>query len=170
MKENNPTKEFCPAAYLKSVLLILLVTFAGNLGKHFLFPINLLVFYLLGVVFVSVRWGRGPGVLASILSAVAFDFFLIPPYFHFTMDPQHFSAFTGVLIVGLIVGDLTIKMKEQAIQMRFQESRTMTLKLQAALLHSISHDLRTPLASITGSLSTLMENDLVLDHDKKKNF
>lgn len=38
-----------------------------------------------------------------------------------------------------------------------------TEKLQSALLNSISHDLRTPLASITGALSSLREDALVLD-------
>ncbi len=167
MKPNNPLNEWKASAYLKSLIIIIGITFLGNLGKNVLFTTNLLMFYLLGVVFVSVRWGRGPGVLASIISAVAFDYFLTRPYMSFTNDPRHFVSFAGVLIVGLIVGELSIKTKKQANQMRLQESHTETLKLQAALLHSISHDLRTPLASITGSLSAVLENDSLIDPSKK---
>lgn len=163
------SKNSLPAsAYAKSLILVLIITIAGNLGKHVFSSTNLLMFYLLGVVFVSVRWGRGPSVLASLVSAVAFDFFLVQPYFYFTLNPQHLFAFTGVLIVGLVVGELTIKTKEQANAMRLQESRTAVLKLQAALLHSISHDLRTPLSTITGSLSALIEQEGALDKEKKK--
>jgi len=43
-----------------------------------------------------------------------------------------------------------------------------TEKLQSALLNSISHDLRTPLVSITGALSTLQEDDVRLDEEARR--
>src|SRR4029077_6183113 len=41
---------------------------------------NLIMAYLMGVVFVATRYGRGPSVVASVLSVAAFDFFFLRPY------------------------------------------------------------------------------------------
>lgn len=43
-----------------------------------------------------------------------------------------------------------------------------TEKLQTALLNSISHNLRTPLASITGALSSLRDDDQMLEVDARR--
>jgi two-component system sensor histidine kinase KdpD len=53
---------------------------------------------------------------------------------------------------------------EKARQTRLLEE---TEKLQTALLNSISHDLRTPLASITGALSSLLEDAALLSEDAR---
>jgi two-component system sensor histidine kinase KdpD len=45
-----------------------------------------------------------------------------------------------------------------------------TEKLQTALLNSISHDLRTPLVSITGALSSLRESTLILDQEARSSL
>jgi two-component system, OmpR family, sensor histidine kinase KdpD len=91
--------------------------------------------------------------------------------------PLETSQFiTGVL--GINFGDRLIKPDEEmdmvmalasqsAVALQrvklAQDSRQMELakqteKLQTALLNSISHDLRTPLVSITGALSTLLQD------------
>lgn len=52
-----------------------------------------------------------------------------------------------------------------AEQARHAELLQATEKLQAALLNSISHDLRTPLVSITGALTSLQDGGIVLDDE-----
>jgi two-component system sensor histidine kinase KdpD len=47
---------------------------------------NLVMVYLLGVVVVAARFGRGPSVLSSVLSVAAFDFFFVPPRFSFAVS------------------------------------------------------------------------------------
>src|SRR4029453_3757403 len=46
---------------------------------------NLVMLYLLGIVVVAMRFGRGPSIWASVLSVAAFDFFFVPPYLNFTV-------------------------------------------------------------------------------------
>jgi two-component system sensor histidine kinase KdpD len=58
---------------------------------------------------------------------------------------------------------LAIERAQLAETARQAELLQQTEKLQTALFNSISHDLRTPLASITGSLSSLLEDNAVLD-------
>ena len=57
------------------------------------------------------------------------------------------------------------RLAEEARQMQLLQT---TETLQRALLDSISHDLRTPLVSITGALSSLAESDLHLDADEQR--
>ncbi len=54
---------------------------------------------------------------------------------------------------------LAIERAELAEQARQAQLSRATEELQRALLNSISHDLRTPLATITGALSSLAEDD-----------
>src|SRR5579883_2226320 len=65
------------ADYWKAGLVVALCTLIVYPLFDFLAPLNLAMIYLLGVVLVSVRYGRGPSMLASILSVAAFDFFFI---------------------------------------------------------------------------------------------
>jgi len=46
---------------------------------------NLVMVYLLGIVVVATRYGRGPSLIASILSVAALDFFFVPPVFTFAV-------------------------------------------------------------------------------------
>ncbi len=152
--------------YLKSTLLVAAVTLAGEFVKRYLEPTNLVMFYLLAVVIAAMRWGRGPAIVASVLGVLAFDFFLIPPYLTFAVAAwQYLFTFIGLLIVGLLISELMIKTREQAEKVRQLELLKATEKLQTALLNSISHDLRTPLSSIIGSISMLLQDAPSLDEE-----
>lgn len=148
--------------YLASAGLVLVMTLFGELVKRRLEPANIVMFYLLAVVIVAIRWGQGPAIATSILSVISFDFFLIPPYLTLSVDRiQYVFTFIGLLVVGLVISTLASKTREHLI-------RRQTEKLQAALLSSISHDLKTPLASITGALTSLLGNNPNLDDTARK--
>ena len=154
------------APYFKSTILVVLVTFGGELVKRHIEPINLIMFYLLAVIIAAIRWGHGPAVWTSIFSVLVFDFFLIPPYLTLGVeDLQYLFTFAGFLSVGLMTSELMMKTKEQAEKTRQLELLRATEKLQTALLNSISHDLRTPLASIIGSISMLLQDAPSLDEE-----
>ena len=131
--------------YLISVGLVLIMTLLGEFLKGRLEPTNIVMFYLLAVVIAAIRYGQGPAIVTSVLSVLAFDFFLVPPYLTLNVhDFEYLFTFAAFLAVGLIVSTLTSKVREQIIQRQ-------TEKLHSALLNSISHDLKTPLVSITGT-------------------
>ncbi|MFZ4538128.1 two-component system sensor histidine kinase KdpD [Propionivibrio sp.] len=97
-----------------------------------LFPLfelpNIVMIFLLAVVLVSVRFGRGPGVLASFLSVAIFDFAFVPPRFSFAVtDAQYLMTFAVMLIVGLITGQLTAGSKYQARVATRREQRVRSL-------------------------------------------
>jgi two-component system sensor histidine kinase KdpD len=80
------------------------------------------------VIAVSLRTGRGPSVLASVLSVAAFDFFFVPPRFTFAVsDSQYLLTFAVMLIVALVVSGLTVSIRAQAESARERERRTSAL-------------------------------------------
>jgi len=96
---------------------------------------NLIMVYLLGIVAVAARHGRGPSVLASVLSVAAFDFFFVPPYLTFAVaDTQYLATFAVMLAVGLVIGGLTVRLRAQAEAARLRERRI-------AALYAMSRDL-----------------------------
>ena len=120
--------------------------------------VNVALVYLLAVVLIALRFRRGPVIVVSVLSVAAFNFFFIPPRGTFHVeDPQYVLTFAMMLGVGLIVSELTRRVRARARAQAALEIEAETERIRSALLASISHDLRTPLAVITGSASTLAE-------------
>ncbi|AFT85156.1 DUF4118 domain-containing protein [Paraburkholderia phenoliruptrix] len=100
---------------------------------------NLVMLYLLGVVFTAVKLGRGPGVLLSFLSVAAFDFFFVPPRLSLSVsDTQYLLTFFGMLLTSLVISHLTSSLRREARVARRREQRTgamyaMARELAAAL-------------------------------------
>jgi two-component system sensor histidine kinase KdpD len=89
---------------------------------------NIVMLFLLAVVFVALRQGRGPAVLAAFLSVGAFDFFYVPPRFTFSVsDAQYLLTFAVMLVVALVIGQLTAGLKFQARVATLREERVRAL-------------------------------------------
>jgi two-component system sensor histidine kinase KdpD len=96
---------------------------------------NLIMVYLVGVVLVAARWGRGPSILAALLGIAAYDVLFVPPYMTLRVaDTQYLVTFVVMLIVGLLISTLTVRVNEQAEAARRRERRT-------GALYSLSRDL-----------------------------
>ena len=89
---------------------------------------NIVMLFLLAIVLIGVRLGRGPAVMAAFLSVALFDFFFVPPRFSFAVsDAQYLLTFGVMLTVALIIGQLTASLKQQAEQASIKEQRTRAL-------------------------------------------
>jgi two-component system sensor histidine kinase KdpD len=89
---------------------------------------NIAMLFLLVVVLVAVRFGRGPSVLATCVSVACFDFFFVPPRFTFAVsDFQYVITFIVMLVVGLITGHLTAGMRFQVRVASSREARARAL-------------------------------------------
>lgn len=101
---------------------------------------NIIMLFLLAVVGVAVRYGRGPAVLAAVVNVVAFDMFFVQPHFSLAIhDWQYLLTFAVMLIVGLVVGQLTARFRYQAQVASAREERTrylyeMSRELSGALV------------------------------------
>ncbi|WP_250512736.1 sensor histidine kinase KdpD [Caballeronia sp. INDeC2] len=130
-----------PRAYLFALAIgggITLV--ADMLAAHRFALTNLVMLYLLGVIFAAVRLGRGPGVMLSFLSVAAFDFFFVPPELSFSVtDTQYLLTFIVMLLTSLTISHLTSSLRREARIASQRERRTgamyaMTKELGAALM------------------------------------
>ncbi len=89
---------------------------------------NLVMVYLLGIVVVAMRTGRGPSLMAAVLSVAAFDFFFVPPQFTFAVsDARYLFTFLVMLIVGLVISGLTVRTRSQAEAAQHREQQTAAL-------------------------------------------
>ncbi|KDR34448.1 sensor histidine kinase [Caballeronia grimmiae] len=113
---------------------------ASVLASHQFALTNLVMLYLLGVIFAAVRLGRGPGVLLSFVSVAAFDYFFVAPVMSFTVsDTQYLLTFAVMLLTSLTISHLTSSLRREARVASLRERRTgamyaMTRELAAALM------------------------------------
>lgn len=117
--------------------------------------------YILGVLIISIitsSWMYS--FLASVISVLAFNFlFTIPRFTLRAYDPSYPVTFGIMFLVALITGSLASRMKEYARESAQAAMQIEKEQLRADLLRSISHDLRTPLTSISGNASNLLSNE-----------
>ncbi len=114
--------------YLKALAGVLIATGIDGLLFTRIALVNLVMIYQLAVVVIAVQYGRGPGILASILSVAACDFFFVPPYYTFAVtDTQYLITLAVMLIVALTLSTLTYAVQHQAEMARQRESRTAAL-------------------------------------------
>ncbi|WP_295458191.1 two-component system sensor histidine kinase KdpD [uncultured Thiodictyon sp.] len=119
---------FEPRRYLWAVAICVVTTGAAAALTQVFDLANVIMLYLLGVVLVAIRWGRGPGVLASVLSVVAFDFFFVSPHFSLTVaDTQYLFTFALMLVVALTISHLTASLRFQARVSGHRERRAQAL-------------------------------------------
>ena len=114
--------------YAKSVAAVAAITLLCTFLNKYVELTNLVMLYLLGTVLVAARVGRGPSVLAAILSVGLFDFLFVPPIFSFAVsDAQYLITFAVMLATGLIISQLAARGKRQAAVARARERRTTEL-------------------------------------------
>lgn len=115
-------------SYAWAVAAVLIATGLCHLLQPRLAAPNLVMIYLLEVAFVAGILGRGPSILASILSVVAFDVFVVPPRLSLSVaDSQYLVTFAVMLAVGLLISSLAVRLRQQAEAHRRREERTAIL-------------------------------------------
>lgn len=121
--------------------------------------------FVLAVLLVSrLTTGYLFGFIAALLGVVGVNFIFTYPYwaFNFTISgyPLTFLTF---LMVSVITSAMTSQIKQQEL-LRLENTKE---KMRANLLRSVSHDIRTPLTSIVGSTSAVLENPGLSESEKR---
>lgn len=126
------------------------------------------LFFVLAVVMVSrFTEGYAYGILASIIAVVGVNYVFTYPYFEINFSLTGYPlTFVVMLGVACMVSALTTQIKRQE-QIRLEVEKE---KMRGNLLRAVSHDIRTPLTSIVGAASLLIENEEELSLEKKKEF
>jgi len=97
---------------------------------------NIVMLFLLAVLFSAFKLGRGPAVLTAFLSVAAFDFFFVPHRFSFAVsDIEYLVTFTVMLVVALSIAHLTTGLSFQA---RVAESRERRMRALYEMARELS--------------------------------
>ncbi len=110
--------------YLASLGLVVLITGFGLQIERSIASTNLAMLYLLAVVVSALRWGRGPALSAALLSAVAFDLFVLPPHQSVAADIWYQLTLVSLPAVGLLISTLAGEAREQAETARSSQAAT----------------------------------------------
>ena len=139
------------------MMAMLLTAFGINLLMQKWFDTRSMIpmIFVLGVFLVSWRTqGYFWGITASMLSVLAVNYAFTYPYWAFDLiSPECISAAVVMLIVAIMTGALTTKIKQQE-KMKAEAEKE---RMRGNLLRAVSHDLRTPLTSIYGACSVILE-------------
>lgn len=139
-------------------IVMLGVTFLASLLVHKMFGTEHLIpaiFTMSVFVITLLTHGYIYGVAAALVSVLAVNYAFTFPYlkFNFTI-PENLISAVIMLTVTLLTSTLTTKMRKHEKLMAETEKE----KMRANLLRAISHDLRSPLTTIYGSSSAMIED------------
>ena len=148
---------FC-SLFTSAVLLCILLHKAKS-SEGFAYSISILTVLLIS----RFTTGYLYGTLAAVLSVVVTNYIFTYPYWavNFTLSGYPLTFLT-MLVVSLVTCTMTTKIKRQE-DLRIEAARE---KMRANLLRSVSHDIRTPLTSIIGSTSAMIENPDLPEEDR----
>lgn len=126
------------------------------LQSHFQTQTMTPMVFVLGVFLVSWRTrGYFWGIAASLISVLAVNYTFTYPFWAFDLiSPECISSAVVMLIVAILTGTLTTRIKQQE-RIRYEAERE---RMRSNLLRAVSHDLRTPLTSIYGACAAIIES------------
>ncbi|TMI64723.1 MAG: PAS domain-containing sensor histidine kinase [Bacteroidetes bacterium] len=155
--------------YLYCVVIILLVSMgcfglSGLIGYRVVALLLLVTVSLLAVLFDIL-----PVLLSAFLSAFIWDFFFIPPRFALHVDTTEDTILLIMyFVIALINGVLTYKIRQIEKASTLKEEKANSVKLYNTILNSLSHELRTPIAAITGATDNLQSNANLTEENKEQ--
>lgn len=145
--------------YFLSVLLVIVISLICFSFKNLIGYKIVALILLMAVSIVAMLFDILPVLLAAILSAVIWNVFFIPPLYSFLIsDTEDLLMFMMYFIIALVNVVLTFKIREAEKKARDKEEKEKELKLYNTLLNSLSHELRTPIATILGSVEMLKDD------------
>jgi len=156
---------------LYSLLILGAATLIGLLFSYLGFTeANIITIYLLAILLASlITTSRWCSLFNSLASVLVFNFFFTEPKFTLHAYEKGYPVtFAIMFIASWITGTLAVRVKEHGKKAAEAELLAQKEQLRANLLRSISHDLRTPLTSISGNASNLLSNSSSFDESTKK--
>lgn len=144
---------------LLSIILVFVVSTICYLLSNFIdYRITALIL-LMTVSLIAVTFEILPVIITALLSGLILNFFFIHPLFTFHItNTEDILLFLIYIVIALVNAVLTFKIREAESKARDKEEKEKTIKLYNTLLNSLSHELRTPIATIVGAIDTLKEN------------
>jgi two-component system sensor histidine kinase KdpD len=107
---------FDPAPHLLALVAVAVALGCAEFVDTWVGVENVDLVFLTAVVGVAVRFGLWPSLLASVASALCYNFFFLPPIYTFTIaDPHNIAAFALFTLVAIIVSHVAARGRMQAV-------------------------------------------------------
>lgn len=114
---------------------------------------------LMTVSIVAMLFDILPVLVTAILSAFVWNFFFIPPIFTFHIGgTEDFLMFLLYFFIAFVNAVLSFKIRNEEKKVRDKEDKEKSIRLYNTLFNSLSHELKTPIATVIGAVDTLKEN------------
>lgn len=122
--------------------------------------------FILAIALIS-RFTSGYiyGIVSSLIGVFCVNYMFTYPFWHFDLALYGYPlTFCTMLLVSILISALTTRIKQQE-SLRLEAEKE---KMRANLLRSVSHDIRTPLSSIVGSSSVLLEDNEMSAQERRE--
>lgn len=130
---------------------------------------NIILVYMAGMIYVAQREGRAAALSVVAGSILIFDCIFVAPRWSFTpIDPQYYFTFLVMAAVGWLVSQLAETARREAGAAAEATVAVELERLRSTLLSGISHDFRTPLTTIVGSATSLLQQGHALDEAHRR--
>jgi two-component system sensor histidine kinase KdpD len=163
---------------LASAGAVVFVTAAIAILERWMPVLSLGVLYIFAVLPVAIFWGLGLAAAVSVASMLAFNWYFLPPTHTFQLrDGANWAVLAVYLSTAVVVSALATRARRRAelAEAREREAAARAAAeleaealrrsdaLKTALLHAVSHDLRSPLTAIVAAASGLANPQVTLD-------
>lgn len=149
-----------PVQYSLSIAVVFGVALIGSwlnpsIGYQGVALIMLMAVSLLAMVFDIL-----PVLLAAALSALTWNYFFIPPVYTFNItNTEDLFLFMMYFFIAMVNAALTFKVRDRNKKIRDKEEKEKTIALYNTIMNSLSHELRTPIATIIGAVDAMNEQN-----------
>jgi two-component system sensor histidine kinase KdpD len=155
--------------FLFSISLVVLLTLTCILFQHYLNYKSVAFILLLGVSIIAMVCEIIPVLVTATISAIAWDFFFIEPRYTFSVgSTEDRYLLMMYFIIALVNSVLSQRIKKYEKQVRAKEDEQRVIQLYNTLFNSLSHELKTPIATILGATDSLKDKSLDITLENKE--
>ncbi|HAN78964.1 MAG TPA: sensor histidine kinase [Bacteroidales bacterium] len=146
--------------FLLSIFSVIAVASICYLSTNYIGYRSVALLLLATVSILAIFVTVFPILVAATLSALIWDFFFIPPHFTFQVNSSEDALLLLMyFVIALINGVLTSRVRHLEKMELQKEERQNAIKLYKTIFESISHELRTPIATIVGASDNLLQKN-----------
>jgi two-component system sensor histidine kinase KdpD len=155
--------------YFLSLITVITLTTCCILFQNYLNYKSVAFILLLGVSIVAMLCEIIPVLITATLSAIAWDFFFIEPKYTFSVGSIEDQYLLMIFfIIALVNSVLSHRIKNYEKQVRQKEDEQRVIHLYNTLFNSLSHELKTPIATILGATDSLKDKSLEITVSNKE--
>lgn len=152
-----------------SLILIFAVAVVCYYTQNFLTYKAVAMILLMLVSLMAMLFNISTVLMAATVSALVWNFFFIPPHFTFAIqNSEDMMLFSLYFIIALVHAVLTYNIRQYEKQEQKRMEKENALSLYNTIINSLSHELRTPVATIIAATDHLQEQGHVLSDVKQK--